>query len=114
MSAATHHLRVMLRLLGTTRGGLVAMLVLVNCVPMVAMSMFVAAEQATFEQREMRSRWSVSSKCDTAGNPSSSMASEGAKPTSAPVGPASTVLLVMAPHRAVVQRLTCSALMLSS
>lgn len=42
MSATTHHFRVMLRLLGTTRGGLVAMLVLVNCVPMVGMSMFVA------------------------------------------------------------------------
>lgn len=48
MSAATHHFRVMLRLLGTTRGGLVAMLVLVNCVPMVAMSMFVAGAEHRF------------------------------------------------------------------
>ncbi len=48
MTAATHHLRVMLRLLGTTRGGLVAMLVLVNCVPMVAMPMFVAGGEGRF------------------------------------------------------------------
>lgn len=48
MSATTHHLRVMLRLLGTTRGGLVAMLVLVNCVPMVGMSMVVAGGEHRF------------------------------------------------------------------
>lgn len=48
MSAGVHHVRVVLRLLGTTRGGLIAMLVLVNCVPMVAMSMFVAGAEHRF------------------------------------------------------------------
>lgn len=40
MSATLHHTGVVLRLLGTTRGGLVALLVMVNCLPMVAMPMF--------------------------------------------------------------------------
>lgn len=48
MRGGVHHVRVVLRLLGTTRGGLVAMLVLVNCVPMVAMSMFVAGAEHHF------------------------------------------------------------------
>jgi len=48
MSATIHHVGVVLRLLGTTRGGLVAMLVLINCVPMVAMSMFVAGGEHRF------------------------------------------------------------------
>ncbi|MGH1345213.1 MAG: hypothetical protein ACRBN8_26865 [Nannocystales bacterium] len=48
MSTAAHHVRVLLRLLCTTRGGLVSMLVLTNCVPMVAMSMFVAGGERRF------------------------------------------------------------------
>lgn len=48
MNATLHHTAVMLRLLGTTRGGLVAMLVLTNCVPMVAMSLFVAGGASRF------------------------------------------------------------------
>lgn len=40
MNGLVHHFWVTLRLLGTTRGGLVALLALANCLPMVAMQMF--------------------------------------------------------------------------
>ncbi|MEM6992944.1 MAG: hypothetical protein AAF721_20680 [Myxococcota bacterium] len=48
MSAAVHHFGVVLRLMATTRGGLVALLALVNCLPMVAMPMFSRAHADWF------------------------------------------------------------------
>ena len=49
MSATAQHVAVVLRLMCSTRGGLIALLVLVNALPMVAMSVFFRQRASWFE-----------------------------------------------------------------